>query len=77
MHNASFFRLKNINLAYSLPAQLLSKVRLSNARVFFNGTNLLTFSQYKIADPEVNNYGTRGWETPIGKVYTFGLDLNF
>lgn len=77
MHDASFFRLKNINLAYSLPGQLLSRVGISNARIFFNGTNLLTFSKYKIADPEVNQYGTRGWETPIGKVYTFGLDLNF
>jgi len=77
MHSATFLRLKNINLAYQLPNQLVNKVGLSRASVYFNGTNLLTFSKYKIADPEVNQYGTRGWETPIGKIYTFGVELSF
>jgi hypothetical protein len=63
--------------AYKLPANLLSKIGVSNARVYFNGTNLLTFSKYKEADPEVGNYSTRGWETPFGKTYTFGLDFSF
>ena len=77
MSSASFLRLKNINLSYDLPRSLIGKVGLTSARVFFNGSNLLTFSKYKNADPEVNQYGTRGWETPIGKIYTFGIDLNF
>lgn len=77
MSSASFLRLKNINLSYDLPASVIGKVGLSSARVFFNGSNLLTFSKYKNADPEVNQFGTRGWETPIGKIYTFGIDLNF
>ncbi len=77
MHDASFLRLKNINLAYSLPTNVVSRVGVSNARLYFNGTNLLTFSKYKIADPEVNHYGTRGWETPLGKIYTFGVEFSF
>lgn len=77
MHDASFVRLKDITLGYSLPKNLLSKVGASNARIYFNGSNLLTFSKYKIADPEVNQYGTRGWETPFGKTYTFGIELSF
>jgi len=77
MHSASFLRLKNVNLAYQLPNQLTNKVGISRASVYFNGSNLLTFSKYKIADPEVNQYGTRGWETPIGKIYTFGVELSF
>lgn len=77
MSSASFLRLKNINLSYDLPVSVIGKVGLSSARVFFNGSNLLTFSKYKNADPEVNQYGTRGWETPIGKIYTFGIDVNF
>lgn len=77
MHSANFLRLKNINLSYNLPKSLISKIGLSSARVYFNGTNLLTLSKYKTADPEVNNFGTRGWETPLGKIYTFGLDVNF
>ncbi len=77
LHDASFFRLKNVLFAYRLPKNLISKVGASNARVYFNGTNLLTFSKYKEADPEVNQYSTRGWETPIGKTYTFGLEFSF
>ena len=77
MHNASFLRLKTLSLGYNLPKTLISKVMLSNARVFFNASNLLTWSKYKEADPEVNSYGTRGWETPIGKTFVFGIDLKF
>lgn len=77
MHNASFLRLKTLSIGYNLPKTLISKVMLSNARVFFNASNLLTISKYKEADPEVNSYGTRGWETPIGKTFVFGIDLKF
>lgn len=75
LHSASFIRLKNINLAYTIPSAALNRIGLSNARLFFNGTNLLTFSKFKYADPEVNQYGTRGWETPFGKTYTFGIEI--
>lgn len=77
LHNASFLRLKNITLAYSIPKTLVNKIGVNNARVYLNGTNLLTFSKYKLADPEVNEYGTRGWETPFGKVYTMGVEFSF
>lgn len=77
MHDASFLRLKTLSVGYSLPRTLVSKVMLSSARLFFNANNLLTFSKYKEADPEVNSYGTRGWETPVGKTFVFGIDLKF
>lgn len=77
MHDASFMRLKNVTLAYRIPNKIISKVGASNARVYFNGSNLLTLSKFKNADPEVNSYGTRGWETPFGKTYTFGLEFSF
>ena len=76
IYDASFLRLKNINLTYNIPSNLLSRIKMNSARVFFNGTNLLTFSKFKWADPEVNNFGTRGWEMPFGKTYTFGLEIN-
>ncbi len=77
LFNASFLRLKNVTLAYKLPRSIMTKIGLSNGRLFVNGTNLLTMSKYKIADPEVNQYGTRGWETPYGKTYTFGIEVSF
>lgn len=77
MTNASFLRLKNITLSYDLPGSLLKKVGINSVRIHATASNLLTFSKYKEADPEVNNFGTRGWETPYGKTITFGIDLNF
>ncbi len=77
IYDASFLRLKNITLGYNLPVSLLTKVGIDNARVYVSGTNLLTFSKYKNADPEVNSMATRGWETPYGKTYTFGIELGF
>lgn len=75
--DASFLRLKNLSLGYSIPRQVLSKVMMSQARLYFNASNLWTASKYKEADPEVNEYGTRGWETPIGKTYVVGIELKF
>lgn len=77
MTDASFLRLKNITLSYNLPSTLTNRVGINNVRIHAGASNLLTFSKYKEADPEVNNYGTRGWETPYGKTFTFGIDLNF
>lgn len=77
LYNASFLRLKNMTVGYTLPSSVVSKVKMSNVRLYFTGTNLLTLAAYKIADPEVNDYGTRGWETPYGKTFTFGIDVKF
>ena len=77
IHKGDFLRLKNINVGYTLPKDLVKKVGLSNARVYFNGQNLLTWRSFDLLDPEVSAYGTRGWETPLAKTYTFGVELSF
>lgn len=77
LYNASFLRLKNLSLGYTLPQTITKKAMIERARFFFTASNLLTFSNYKEADPEVNQYSTRGWETPLGKTFVFGIDLTF
>lgn len=77
LHNGDYIRLKTISIGYNLPKSIVNKAGLSNARVYFNGTNLLTWAAHKEYDPEVNAYYTRAWETPIGKTYTFGVELSF
>lgn len=77
LFNASYLRLKNLSLAYTLPKTMTRKVFIENARVFFTASNLWTIAKYKDADPEVNEYGTRGWETPIGKTFVVGVELKF
>lgn len=77
IHKNNYLRLKTLSLSYTLPANTVKKVGLSNARVYFNATNLFTISSYKNCDPEVNDLRIRGWETPLGKTYTFGLEFSF
>ncbi|TFH49488.1 MAG: SusC/RagA family TonB-linked outer membrane protein, partial [Bacteroidia bacterium] len=77
MHPADFTRLKSMTLGYNLPKNIVNKVSISSARIYFNGANLLTLAKHKVYDPEVSEYGTRGWELPIGKTYTFGIETSF
>ena len=70
LFNASYLRLKNLSLAYTLPKAMTRKA-------FFTASNLWTIAKYKEADPEVSEYGTRGWETPIGKTFVVGVELKF
>ena len=77
IHNGDFLRLKNISLSYNFPKHLVNKIGLGSARVYFNGQNLVTIAAFKEVDPEVNQYGSRGWETPFGKTYTFGVEFTF
>ena len=77
MHPADYLRLKSITLGYDLPGNIVNKLKISGARVYFNGANLMTLAAWKVYDPEVNEYGTRGYELPLGKTYTFGIEASF
>ncbi len=52
LRDASYMRLKNLNIGYTLPTQMLDNVFISNVRVFFNAENLLTISGFEFGDPE-------------------------
>ena len=77
IHDASFLRIKSLSLGFTLPKSILRDALIRDARLFFNANNLWTIANYKEADPEVNQYGTRGWETPIGKTFVVGVELKF
>ncbi len=77
MFKADYLRLKNTTLSYNLPGELLSRYNIGSARIYFSGLNLWTWSANKVFDPEVNEYGSRGWETPQGKTFTFGIEASF
>lgn len=77
LEDASFLRMKNLMLAYSLPSGLLSKTGfLRGVRVYFQGQNLLTFTGFSGLDPEgtANIYAA---QYPMSRQYTFGLDITF
>lgn len=77
IEDASFLRLKNIEIGYSLPAAVLSRVKLQRVRFFVSGQNLLTFTKMKNFDPERGSGANTDQLTPLYKVYTAGLNLKF
>jgi TonB-linked SusC/RagA family outer membrane protein len=72
LEDASYIRLRNISLSYHLPKQIVSKAGLSQLRLYVNATNLLTFTKYSGADPEVNVAGD--YSGGVGTVQ--GLDFS-
>ena len=72
MRNGSFLRLKSLELGYTLPVNLTKKVNISKARLYTSGTNLLTFSRFKLWDPEMAGNGL-GY--PVQKVVNIGLQI--
>ncbi|MGV8090517.1 MAG: SusC/RagA family TonB-linked outer membrane protein [Mangrovibacterium sp.] len=74
MQNGSFLRLKSAELGYSLPTELIQRVQLKTARFYVSGTNLLTFSQFKLWDPEMAGNGL-GY--PLQKVINVGIQITF
>ncbi|GGB20897.1 SusC/RagA family TonB-linked outer membrane protein [Puia dinghuensis] len=74
MRDGSFMRLKSAEVGYSLPAKWIKKAYMQNARFYVNGLNLLTFSKFKLWDPEMAG---QGFGYPIQRVFNVGLNLNF
>lgn len=77
LENASFLRLKNVTLTYSLPQQLLSKSKFfSSARVYLQGQNLLTFTGFTGLDPESSSNVYKA-QYPMSRQFTLGVELSF
>ncbi len=77
LEDASFLRLKNVMLSYSLPQNLVRKTRVfSGIRIYAQAQNLLTFTNFSGLDPEgsANVYAA---QYPMARQFTFGLDLKF
>jgi len=74
LRDGSYLRLKTLEFGYSLPKMLTNRLHLSNLRFHFIGQNLLTFSKFKLWDPEMGS--SNGMKYPLGKTVTFGLTVN-
>ena len=74
LRNGSYLRLKTFEVGYSLPKSIVNKIHFNNMRFFFIGTNLLTFSSFKLWDPEMGS--TNGEKYPLAKTLTLGLTVN-
>lgn len=77
IQDASYLRVKNLELGYSLPASILKKVKLSAFRLYVSGQNLFTFSKLiKQLDPERNNTVVVNTAYPQTKILSFGLNAS-
>ena len=72
LEDGSFLRLKTLSLGYTLPANVMSKLHLSNARVYFQAQNVFTITSYTGADPE-----GLGYPYAMPRQYTFGIQFGF
>jgi TonB-linked SusC/RagA family outer membrane protein len=76
--NASYFRLRNLTIGYSVPETLVKSRILNNLRIYFTGMNIFTSSNLPSGvDPTVPNDNNGGDIYPITSTYTFGLELKF
>lgn len=74
MRDASYLKLKNAEIGYTLPQKVNNYLGVSKVRLFLNGTNLLCFDYLDIVDPEAD-YGTGNY--PMQRVVNFGIDVDF
>lgn len=78
MQNAAYFRLKNVNLSYTIPSFLSQKVAINKATIILSGENLLTYTKLtKLFDPEA--LSSIGWGVgkihPLRRVYSMGINI--
>lgn len=74
LRDGSFVRLKSVEGGYTLPKKWSRPIHMSSMRIYFSGLNLLTFSKFKLWDPELAG---NGFAYPIQKVYNVGLKFDF
>lgn len=77
LRDASYLRLKNLQVSYTLPIKISGKLGVSNLKFYVNGQNILTFSKMKDFDPEKNINGINFYEYPTVKMYTTGINITF
>ena len=88
VEDGSYMRIKNIQLTYTVPKNLLSKIKLSSVQVYVQGQNLFTFTKYKGLDPDINlrtsgndnqdiHMGIDEGAFPVAKSYNVGLRVGF
>lgn len=83
IENGSYLRLRNLTLGYTLPQSMTERLKIDRLRVYVQGTNLFTITNYTGLDPEVTptqgdvGFGVDAGAYPMVKQYLVGINLNF
>lgn len=75
MKKSNYLRMKNLEVGFTLPKSWQKACRLANARIYYRGTNLLTFAAFDLWDPELGS--SDGFTYPASKTNTFGIEFTF
>ena len=76
LQDASYLRLKNVELGYNFSSKLTSKIGIKGARIYVNGYNIFTITDVKYVDPE-HPSSQYGYLYPLNKTYSVGLNVKF
>ena len=76
LEDGSYLRLRNLTFGYTLDQDVLGKTFLNNARIYLQGTNLLTFTNFN-GDPEQSIAGTHWFVYPNAQTVSLGINLSF
>lgn len=74
LRDGRYIRLKNVDIGYTLPKEITTKYHINDIRIFLAGSNLITWSNFKLWDPE--SAQPRGEEYPLTRSITLGLSVN-
>lgn len=79
LQDASYMRLKNMMIGYTIPQNMVNRIKLQNVRLFVSGENLLTLTRMAtVMDPETAGVGRQGGTVyPLSKTLSFGVSVGF
>lgn len=78
VEDGSYMRLKVLQIGYTLPKQMLNKIGIDNIRLYLQGENLFTVTNYTGYDPEVGTRnGLDSGTYPQARTFTFGVNVSF
>ncbi len=74
MHDGAFLRLKSVELGYSLPKDLVGKIKMEKLRIYYSGINIASWSNFSLWDAEM---GGNGMAYPLQRVHNIGVQVTF
>jgi TonB-linked SusC/RagA family outer membrane protein len=82
VENDSYFRMRNLQIGYTLPSSLINKIRLSRVRIYLQGTNLFTITKYTGLNPDIVSSDDRSVAVDFGayptvRQFLVGANINF
>ncbi|NML22972.1 SusC/RagA family TonB-linked outer membrane protein [Pseudoflavitalea sp. G-6-1-2] len=78
LYNGDFLRLSNVNIAYTFPVKMISKLHMSSLRLYVQGNNLAVWTKYSNGDPEnINAFGSSVLLYPLARSFSIGAMVGF